>query len=516
MGIGFGKIKNITIVGGGSAGWMSAATLSKVFPEKNITLVESPNISTVGVGESTIGQLRQWCALIGLKDREFIPHTDASIKLSIKFTDFSEKGEAFHYPFGQGDLTGNHALWNDWWFKKAANPKLSTSDFADCMSPQMALVNANKCTDRSIDGLPFTYSRDTAFHFDATKFGLWLRDYICIPNGVKHIKEEIVDIERNEDGIVSLNGKHKADLFIDCTGFRSRLLGDTMKEPFESYNNLLPNDSAWATRLKYKDKKKELVGYTNCTAYNNGWIWNIPLWSRLGTGYVFSSKFVDDETALKEFKKYLGPRSNEAEFRKINMRVGIHRRLWVKNVCAIGLAAGFIEPLESNGLYSVHEFLYHLCRALKKETLTQFDKDCFTAASKNRFKNFANFVALHYALSKRHDTPYWRANASKEWSSKLIDLIPAIPGGLEKIAYDKYFDFAWEEISGLHYICAGMNFAPTDIVSIQYENLQSETDMLLMGYKAIGDRLSMKKDIWAKNVKKVPSLYKFLQSIHDK
>ena len=179
----------------------------------------------------------------------------------------------------------------------------------------MALVNENKCTDREIENLPWSYKHDTAFHFDATKFGLWLRDHMCIPNGVKHIKETIDTIEKDENGIQSLNKKHKADLFIDCTGFRSRLLSYSMAEPFESYTDLLPNDSAWATRIKYKNKRKELVSYTNCTSYNNGWIWNIPLWSRMGTGYVYSSKFVDDETALKEFKKYLGKDSEDLEFR---------------------------------------------------------------------------------------------------------------------------------------------------------------------------------------------------------
>ena len=142
-------------------------------------------------------------------------------------------------------------------------------------------------------------------------------------------------------------------MYIDCTGFKSLLLDKTLKEPFESYADLLPNDSAWATKLNYKNKEKELVSYTNCTAIENGWVWNIPLWSRIGTGYVYSSKFVDDETALKQFKKHLN--NEDIEAHNIKMRVGIHNRLWVKNVVAIGLSAGFIEPLESNGLFTVHE-----------------------------------------------------------------------------------------------------------------------------------------------------------------
>ena len=505
-------INKIIIVGGGSAGWMTAATLIKVFPEKDITLIESPNIATVGVGESTLGQIRQWCALIGLNDREFIPYTDASIKMSIKFTNFSKIGEAFHYPFGVPNLNNNYAEMNDWWFKKIANPKLSCSDFADSMYPIMALVNQNKCTEERIEGIDYIYDRDTAFHFDATKFGLWLKDRICIPNGVKHIKEEIKAINLNEDGIANLNNKYKADLFIDCTGFKAQLM-NKMNVPFESLNDLLPNDSAWATRIPYKNKKKELVPYTNCTAYNNGWIWNIPLWSRIGTGYVYSSKFVSDEDALKEFKKYL--KVKDGDFKNIKMRVGIHERLWLKNVCAIGLSAGFIEPLESNGLFSVHEFLYFLCRTLKRGYVNQYDKDGFTTACKNKFYNFATFVALHYALSQRTDTPYWKHIFNKTWDEKLYKLNPTLTNTLHRVVYDKFHNFRFEPGLGIAAICAGNNYAPADIVSLQYENHLKEVEMLKSAYTEMGNKLDKKKEHWNKLVKDAPSLYNFLKKIHD-
>ena len=350
------SINKIIIVGGGSAGWMSAATLINSFPSKNISLIESPNIPTVGVGESTLAHIRGWQSMIGLKDKDFMKDCDASYKLSIRFTDFYKKGESFHYPFGTPVVEGNKSLLNDWWFKKMLYPNTPLSNFADCTYPQMALVNKNKCflnEDHKLKG--FNFHKHTAFHFDATKFGTWLRDNICIPKGVKHIKEEINTIEQDDNGIKSLNNKYKADLFIDCTGFKALLLDKTLKEPFNNLNNLLPNDSAWATHIPYKNKEKELVCYTNCTAIDNGWVWKIPLWSRIGSGYVYSSKFVDDDMALKEFQKHLG--TKELEFKKIKMRVGIHNRIWVKNVCAIGLSAGFIEPLESNGIRTF--FLVH-------------------------------------------------------------------------------------------------------------------------------------------------------------
>ena len=164
-------MNKIMIVGGGSAGWMAAATLIKCFPNKSITLIESPNIPTVGVGESTLGKIRSWTQLLGIKDQEFIPYTNASYKLSIKFTDFYKKGEAFHYPFGEPDSSKNLAKHNDWWFKKMYKPETPNSDYADCIFPQMALVNENKFFLNKDQIIPFDPLNHSAFHFDATKFG---------------------------------------------------------------------------------------------------------------------------------------------------------------------------------------------------------------------------------------------------------------------------------------------------------------------------------------------------------
>ena len=283
------KYDKIIIVGGGSAGWMTAATFIKCFPKKDITLIESPDFPTVGVGESTIGGIREWTDLLKLNDRDFMRHTDASYKLSIRFENFYKKGDGgFHYPFGRPFIKNNKFGNNDWYFKKLYKTDLHVSDYAESYYPQMALVKQNKICDNKDSKLEnFRFYFDTAFHFDATKFGLWLKEHYCLPKGVKYISEDIKTIEQDENGIVSLNKKHKADLYIDCTGFKSMLLSQTLKEPFNSYSHMLPNNKAWATRIPYKNKKKELNTYTNCTALNNGWVWSIPLWSRIGTGYVY-------------------------------------------------------------------------------------------------------------------------------------------------------------------------------------------------------------------------------------
>ena len=495
-------VNDIMIVGGGSAGWMTASTLIKFFPNKNITLIESPNIPTVGVGESTIQQIRQWTSSLNIKDKDFFSYTDASYKLSIKFTDFYKKGESFHYPFGKPNLDNNQLQLNDWWCKKFVYPHTPNSDYVDTCYSQMALVNQNKMKSNV----------DSAFHFDATKFGLWLRDYYCLPKGVKHIKEDIVTIEQDDNGIKTLNNKYKADLFIDCTGFKSLLLGKTLKEEFISFEDLLPNNSAWATKISYKNKQKELVPFTNCTAIQNGWVWNIPLWSRIGTGYVYSDKFVDDDTALKEFQKHLG--TKELDFKKIKMRVGIHKRLWFKNVAAIGLSAGFIEPLESNGLFSVHEFLHKLVRNLQREKVSQWDKDNFTYDCRQTFQNFAEFVALHYALSHRDDTEYWRSNLNKEWSKEAIERINPLTEGILKAIVDRSFIYHHDyKNAGLHCIAAGMNWAPTDIPTIMKYGYNGDfeywkSDILNSG---MIENLENKKLKWNNDVKKEKSLYNFIK-----
>ena len=502
-------INNIIVVGGGSAGWMTAATLIKQFPEKNISLIESPNISTVGVGESTIGGIRLWTNWLGIDDKQFLKFTDGSYKLSIKFTDFYKKGEAFHYPFGAAYIENNRSSSNDWWFKKFFYPETPNSEYAECNYPQMALVSQNKCFYNEDNLIPFNFRRNTAFHFDATKFGLWLKDYYCIPRGVKHIKEEIISIEQDNDGIKSLNNKHKADLYIDCTGFKSLLLGNTLKEPFESYENLLPNNSAWATRIPYKDKEKELLGYTNCTAIENGWVWNIPLWSRIGTGYVYSDKFVSDDDALKEFQKHLG--TKELDFKKIKMRVGIHNRLWVKNVVSIGLSAGFIEPLESNGLFSVHEFLMILLRNMKRDNISQWDKDNFTYQSKLLFRNFAEFVAIHYALSNRNDTEYWKANLNKTWEENLINLKPTHLNGLMAAASFRSHDYHYPINSGLHCIAAGMNWSPTDLTTVMFINNIQNIEEYKESWIPYIKQIDKRKEIWNEAIKNKPSLFEFLR-----
>jgi tryptophan halogenase len=346
-----------------------------------------------------------------------------------------------------------------------------------------------------------------------------LKDNYCIPRGVKYIQEDVKDIKQDENGIVSLN-KHKADLYVDCTGFKSMLLGGALKVPFEPIPKL-PNNKAWATKIPYVDKTKEVESFTNCTAIENGWVWNIPLWSRVGTGYVYSDKFVDDETALKEFKNHLakvrpGFGKEEHEFKNIEMKCGIYERLFVKNVVAIGLANGFVEPLESNGLFSVHEFLIALVRNLRRGEITQWDKDNFTFACKSIYYGFAEFVGLHYALSTRNDTEYWKANNNREWEKSLVDMKPKILQGYLKAALHRNIE--WEfpvdppqfaGNSGLHYIAAGFNWAPQDLSNLIYLTHKSKDEIKEFMNPYI-KKLDERKEMWNKEAEKHPSYHDFI------
>ena len=525
------KTNKIVIVGGGSAGWMTAATLVTAFPEKNIYVIESKDVPTVGVGESTIGGIRRWTRYIGLDESIFFPETDASLKLSIKFTDFYKKDAgSFHYPFGKALVDGDRNPFFDWQLKKYYYPETPIEDFVRCIFPGAALFENNKFSLNNLGEFDnFDAGDDVAYHFDATKFGNWLRDNYCVPNGVKHVFGTVIETPTDDLGIKHLvldNGDIvTADLFIDCTGFKSLLLAGALEEPFHSLAEMLPNNRAWATRIPYENKDLELEGFTNCTAIENGWCWNIPLWSRIGTGYVYSDNFISAEDAKEEFKRYLMsdkmiiPRTREQvdalEFRDIKMRVGIHERTFVKNVAAIGLSAGFIEPLESNGLFSVHEFLFKLLDILQRGDISQFDRDMYNVSVRDLFDGFSKFVALHYALSHRDDTPYWKAINVKEFKdTKSND--PYTPYQTKAGAF---YNMGWrymEEwvhnygMGGITYIATGMNVRMMNDARIEDMSYRYKRDYF-SEIEDIDRAWDIKKARWNKAAETAPTLKQYLE-----
>jgi len=494
-------MKNIIIVGGGSAGWMTAASLIKRFPEKNITLIESPNIGTVGVGESTLGHINSWLNFLEIEDKDFMPHCEGSYKLSIKFTDFYKKGAgSFHYPFGRPFYMDSKER-NKWYFRKQLL-NLPNSDYAKCMSPQVNMAEANKISD--VDNiLPnYSFKTDVAYHFDATKLGLWLKDNYCIPRGVKHVVEDVKEIHTNENGVYGINSKHKCDFVVDCTGFKSMILNE-VGGTFINYNDILPNDSAWATKIPYTDKEKQLEPYTNCTAIDNGWVWNIPSWERIGTGYVYSSKYVDDDTALKQFADYLG-NPKDVEYKNIRMKVGRQKEMWIKNVCAIGLSAGFIEPLESTGLLQTHTFVMKLISNLERGDFTQWDRDTHNLECNKTFDEFTAFVTMHYSLSVRDDTQYWRDVRERS----LIHL-KDVPPMMEAKMRDHFLN----PYGGMHYIATGLNWQPVSLLDVEQMVYDPETEKIDEEWTK---HLETNKKKWQEKIKKMPTQYQYLKdNIHE-
>ena len=495
---------------------MSAATMARAFEDAEITVIESPDVPTVGVGESTIDGIKLWTKYLGLDEKEFLKECDGTYKYSIEFRHFWKRYEphAINYVFGPPNL-GEFKL-NDWWYKKYIEKDLKQWDYACSFYPQMALINLNKFTDNKDNLLPFDFDRNTAYHFDATKFGNYLKENYCKPRGVKHIQEKIVSVEQNDNGIKSINGKYEADLFIDCTGFKSLLLGDALKEKFIDYSELLPNNSAWATKTPYYNAHKECRPRTLCTGGPAGWVWEIPLYSRIGKGYVFSDKYQTDDEALEDFKFFLRE-DEELEFKLIKFRTGIHERIFVKNVCAIGLAAGFIEPLESNGLFTVHEFLMKLIANIKRDEISQWDRDNVNFACRNLYHNFAEFVALHYALSERTDTQYWRDIQNKTWDKNLTNLNPTLSTGLFAAAFYRDKNNQFDTFGGTHQITAGYNWSPEPYdIALYNQNLTEKEFVEKHGWKVA--KMNKRVRDWHKKVEgaKLLPMYEWLKrNIHE-
>jgi flavin-dependent dehydrogenase len=514
------SINNIVIVGGGSAGWMTAAILIKSFPEKNITLIESPDIPIVGVGESTYDNIQYYVKFLGLDLEDFFSKTDASIKMGIEFVNFYKEDidDSFLFTFGKPDLYGTDCGLADWQIKKYFYKDTDIKEYAESYFPAASLIKHNTFSDNENGELgDFNPILDTAFHFDAIKFGQFLKNSYSIPRGVKLIRSTVTEVITDSNGINMLrldSGEEIfADLYIDCTGFKSVLM-ESVGERFISYNDLLPNNRAWATQIDYIDKENELTGVTRCTAIENGWCWNIPLWSRLGSGYVYSDKYVSSEDALKEFKRYiLKFRDQECVdnliFKDIQMRVGIYERVWSKNVVAIGLSAGFIEPLESNGLFTVHEFLFQLVRALLREKTNQWEIDTFNHETRAIYDGFVEFIRMHYFLTQRRDTKYWIDRSEDINDLSGYDFSNYHASHTFNLKNAKTRTFIPPSVGGITWISSGMNYNILDEVSIKLGEIMDNSD-----YKSSMENffknLDKKRFLWNNAAEKMPSMNEYL------
>ncbi len=514
------RVESICILGGGSAGWMTAASISKFIPKMWVSLVESPDVGTIGVGESTIGHFNSFLRAMEIKDEDWMAECNATYKTSIKFTDWNKPGEAFHYPFGGYDFSETPNGTMDWFNWAARDPdNTKASDFAEFYHPSVAMINQNKITRNKNNEVPgFNFDNDTAYHMDATLFGVFLKNTFC--SGVSHIRDHIESIPLDSDGavnkLVGRKGEYEADLYIDCTGFTSVLLDKTLHVPFNDFNDVLLNDRACAAQIPYIDKNTEMESVTNCTAIESGWVWNIPLYTRIGTGYVYSSKYATEEEAEEQFRAHLAKTDSksaeEAKVFHLKIRHGIHDKSWVKNVVGIGLASGFIEPLESTGLMLTHENILFLIRALTRRDaqVNKIDVDCFNDSVRTTMEGFRQFISQHYAFAGRCDTPYWKAiTTSVSYCKPLEDfsrISEPTDDTFKQVSFDLNVRRVIDESGGLIYILAGQGYNPTTAIDAKMDDIKFG----LFNWEEVRDKYEARKKDIREYIDVMPTHYEFL------
>jgi hypothetical protein len=431
--------QRVVIVGGGTAGWMTASHLKKSLPGLDIVLIESDLIKTVGVGEATFSTIKLFFDFLGLDESEWMPSCNATYKLAIKFVNWRADGGRFFHPFQRFEVVDGFNM-GEWWLKL----KCDEEPFDHACFTIPALCDAQR-SPRFLDGRVFDekvreyFTVDVrgkknilaehkvqypyAYHFDASLLADFLKGY-ATRRGVRRLVDEVTETKLREDGCIDQlvtrdHGVMSGDLYVDCSGFRGLLINQALREPFVSFSDSLLCDSAVAMQVPRDIQAHGIDPFTSATALGSGWVWDIPLYGRVGTGYVYSRQFISSETAEEELRRHLGPGSDGLKASHIKMRIGRCRCSWVKNCVAIGLASGFVEPLESTGIFfiqnAIEELVNHFPGAgVDEDTVRNYNRvvgDCIDGVR--------DFLILHYATTDRADTAFWRATESLQVSADL-------------------------------------------------------------------------------------------------
>jgi tryptophan 7-halogenase len=421
------QIKRVLIVGGGTAGWMTAALLARLFQGLYaITLIESEEIGTIGVGEATIPAIKKYNELLGLDENEFLQQTQGSFKLGIQFVDWWRKGQSYIHGFG---VIGQDLGWlrcHHYWLKMHGLGR--ASDFAAfSINTAAALENKFRRADPKMADSPIGHIAH-AFHFDASLYARFLRSF-AEARGVTRREGKVGSVELRNDGFVESvtmeDGETiAADLFVDCSGFRGLIIEQAMQTGYETWTHWLPCDRAIAVPCA---RTEPFTPYTRSTARTAGWQWRIPLQHRTGNGHVYSSAHIDDAEAEAMLLANLDG-AQLAEPNRIRFVTGKRRRTWNKNCVALGLASGFLEPLESTSIHLIQSAIIRMVRLLPD---TRFDPA--TIAEFNRqtdfeYERIRDFIILHYKATERDDTSFWRYCRDMEVPATLqrkIDLFAA-------------------------------------------------------------------------------------------
>jgi tryptophan 6-halogenase len=425
-------VQKVTIVGGGSAGWLTAALLNAKLNTAQTThrvaveLIESPNVPIIGVGEGTLPAMVEVLKQIGIDENEFFRECNASFKFGVRFEGWNLNERAapysFTHPFAVtstvfGIPTVSHFL------TYGAHPGRAQHDAGDNQTAVTELIRLHRAP-RKMSDAGFTHNGQAryGYHVDAPKLASFVRDF-AVRRGVTHILDDVDDATVDQNGHIShlqlrQNGVRPVELVVDCTGFQSRLIGKLLGEPFVPYGDHLLCDRAIPIQIPHVEGQPLHV-CTSATAMTAGWIWKVPLYSRIGTGYVFSSAFSSDEEALLEICGHLRLDPEKVDPRVIRMRVGRMRRAWVGNCIAIGLSGGFIEPLEATAILTTTFAAEQLVKNFPTKPIPQALADRFNRRIQTCYEMIRDFIVCHYYTANRTE-PFWLAARSPSVASELL------------------------------------------------------------------------------------------------
>jgi tryptophan halogenase len=404
-----GRIDKVVIVGGGTSGWMAAAAMAKIIgalPGISIELIESEAIGTVGVGEATIPQIVLFNAMLGLDEMEFMRETHATYKLGIEFVDWTRIGHRYIHPFGFHGLDMMGIEFHHHWLKgRLAGDTTPLDEY----SISAMAAQANKFLHPTPEQAKSPLAKlGYAFQFDAGLYARFLRRY-AEQRGVVRTEGRIVEVEQHpESGFVTAlqldNGTRvEGELFIDCSGFRSLLLGQTLGVPFLDWSKWLPNDRAVAIPCKLGPSRKPI---TRSTARNSGWQWNIPLQHRVGNGHVYCSSYISDDEATEVLLANLEAEPL-ASPNQLRFLAGRREKAWDKNVVALGLSGGFLEPLESTSIHLVQSGIARLMTLFPTRDFGPREIERYNRQTTQEYVDIRDFLVLHYIATERDDSAYW-------------------------------------------------------------------------------------------------------------
>ncbi|GAB4520924.1 MAG: tryptophan 7-halogenase [Amphiplicatus sp.] len=438
-------IRSIVILGGGTAGWMSAALLAKIMGRKcRITLVEAEEIGAVGVGEATVPPLQLFNGLLGVDENEFLRATKGTFKLGIEFVDWGRLGATYFHPFGRYGDHFDVAPFHQYWLKCRLAGKVGPIDDFSLCAAAARRGRFQRPPTKDPRSIWSTYSY--AFHFDASAYAAFLRRY-AEARGAARVEGKVADVRlRAEDGFVErlilVDGREIAgDLFIDCSGFRALLIGQALRVGYEDWSHWLPADRAVTVQ---SENAGPLLPYTRSTARRAGWRWRIPLQHRIGNGYVFISDHLSEDEAVADLLGGLdGPARGEP--RLLKFATGRRRAFWSKNVVAIGLASGFLEPLESTSIHLIQTALTKLAswfpdRRFDPKIIAEYNRLHHLETERIR-----DFIILHYKATERDDSPLWRYCRNMPIPDSLAEKLELFRryGKLKQLEGDFFQDASW-------------------------------------------------------------------------